>query len=214
MKYNLASRFLSTILCVLMVVPAWAKSSLKPGDILTIDCVNGNLLTKKETKATGLQTVAARVTLSLDSTATVLTVNVLNTATATDAVLYALDLGLPDKFVTVNRMTATFGGFPTGVRWQGPTDSAGLTNGIGNSIFAAREVIAGRMDDYLNRQTKLSAGFLGIGQGGNITVKFILAAEAKNKPLQIDPVAYFLMNDPNAPSKRIQIASTGVEKVK
>ena len=65
------------------------------------------------------------------------------------------------------------------------TRSITATNGIGTSTLAAREVIAGRMDDYLKPQTSLSAGFLRPGQSGKITVKFTLAASAKQKPLQL-----------------------------
>jgi hypothetical protein len=215
MRHYLSIRFLFTLFCLLITMPVMAGVSLlQPGDSLIIECINGNYLTKKELKPTGSQAVTARLTLSLDNTGTVLTVNVQNIALVPDAVLYALDLGLSSKFVRATRMEASFSGFPAGVRWLGPTDAAGPTNGTGTATFATREAMAGRMEDYLQKQTSLSAGFLRVGQGGNITVKFILPAEAKNKPLSVDPVAYFLVNDPNAQNKRIQVASTGVVKAK
>lgn len=209
MKWHTLIRFWLTLVWALLLVPVGAAPTLlQLGGTLTVDCTNGNVLSKKGTTPTGLQTVAARVTMSLDSTGTVLTLNLLNTATMPNAVLYALDLGLPNKFVAVNRMEATFSGFPAGARWLGPTDSSAATNGIGTSTLAAREVIAGRMDDYLKPQTSLSAGFLRPGQSGKITVKFTLAASAKQKPLQLDPVAYFLVNASNPKDNRIQIVST------
>jgi hypothetical protein len=211
MKNNLPMRFFTTILGLLLALPTWAGTTpLSAGSTVTIDCVNGNSLNKKAIRPTGSQSVAARVTLSLDSTGTVLTVNVQNTSLVADALLYAVDLGLSDKFVTSTRMVATFSGFPANGRWFGPTDTAGPTNATGTATFAAREAIAGRMEDYLNRQTTLKAGFLRVGQGGTITVKLTLAAAARNKPLLIDPVAYFLVNDPQAQTKRMQIVSTGV----
>ncbi|MFN7930344.1 MAG: hypothetical protein U0Y68_20930 [Blastocatellia bacterium] len=213
MKYLFARRIFCLVFSVLLALPTWAGvTPLQPGGSVTIDCINGNTLTKKATTPTGSQSVSARVTMSLDSTGTVLTINVQNTATTAGAVLYALDLGLPNRFVAANRMTATFSGFPTGGRWQGPTDTAGPTNATGTATFAARETMARRMEDYLSTQTNLSAGFLRVGQSGNITVKLILAADAKNKPLLVNPVAYFLVTDPSAPTKRLQIASTSVVK--
>lgn len=213
MKFNSFIRLFIVFLSLSLTVPLGAGvTPLQAGKALTIDCVNGNVLTKKGTTPTGLQAIAARVVLSLDSTGTVLTVNFQNIATTADAVLYALDLGLPNKFVAVNRMDASLSGFPAGARWLGPTDSSGPTNAIGTSTFAARETIAERMEDFLNKQKTLSVGFLQKGQGGTITVKFTPSAQAKNRPLLIDPVAYFLVSDPNAPGKRLQIASTGVVK--
>lgn len=209
MKTYSAIGFLLTLLWALITVPAVPGTApLQPGGTLTLNCATGNVLTKNSTTATGSQAVAARVTMALDSTGTVLTVNLQNTSTAPDALLYALDLGLPHKFITVNRMEATFSGFPTGARWLGPTDIVGPTNATGTSTLAAREVIGGRMEDYLKPQKSLPPGFLRTGQAGSITVKITLSADARQKPLQLDPVAYFLVNDPKAPNKRIQIAST------
>ncbi|HEX4949116.1 MAG TPA: hypothetical protein VFZ34_20735 [Blastocatellia bacterium] len=208
MKRNTTILFLLTLIWALITVPLRAATTpLQPGGSITVDCNLGNVLTKKKTIATGSQAVAARLTMSLDSTGTVLTINLQNTATTPDAVLYAIDLGLPNRFVAVNRMEASFSGFPAGARWHGPTDIAGPTNAIGTSTFAAREVMASRMDDYLPRQKSLSAGFLRTGQSGRITVKITLTAEARQKPLLLNPVAYFLVNDPNSPGNRMQIAS-------
>lgn len=215
MQYNLLIRFLFTLGCLLMTIPVVAEGSpLHPGGAIIFDCINGNFLTKKETKATGSQAVAARITLSLDKTGSILTINVQNIALLPDAVLYAVDFGLPNKFVKTIRMEAAFSGFPAGARWLGPTDISGPTNATGMATIAAREAMAGRMEDYLDKQASLPAGFLRVGQGGNINVKFTLTAEAKNMPLSVNPVAYFLINDPNAQNKRIQVASTGVVKAK
>jgi hypothetical protein len=213
MKCNTTIRCLFPLIWALLTLPVGAMPTpLQAGRTLTIDCANGNILTRRTTTATGSQTVAARLTMSLDSTGTVLTINFQNTATLPDAMLYAIDLGLPTKFVAVNRMEARFSDLPAGGRWHGPTDLAGATNAIGASTLAAREVIAGRMEDYLPRQRSLSAGFLRSGQGGKITIKLTLTAAARQKPLLLDPVAYFLVNDPNAPNKRMQIVSTSTAR--
>lgn len=198
-----------TLFWSLLVIPGDAATTpLQPGKTVTIDCSNGNLLTKKKTTATGSQAVAARLTMTLDDTGTLLTITVQNTATTADAVLYAIDLGLPQRFVAVNRLQGSASGFPTGARWYGPTDTAGPTNAIGTSTIAAREVLAGRMEDYLPRSKNLSAGFLRVGQSGKITVKITPTAAARQQALLLNPVAYFLANDPNAPASRMQIAST------
>lgn len=213
MKCKTTIRFLFTLLWVLGTVPVGAvPTPLRLGDTVTIDCDIGKILTRRNTTDTGSRAIAARLTMSLDSTGTVLTINVQNTATILDAALYAIDLGLPDRFVAINRLDASFSGFPTNARWHGPTDLAEPTNAMGTSTFAAREVLAGRMDEYLPRQRSLSAGFLRIGQTGKITVKLTLVAAARQRPLLLDPVAYFLVNDPNAPNKRMQIVSTSTTR--
>lgn len=210
MKRNFIALVLSlTLLWSLLVLPGRAATTpLQPGGTVTIDCNTGNVLTKKKTTATGSQAISARLTMTLDSTGTILTITIQNTATTADALLYAIDLGLPQRFVAVNRMQGSASGFPAGARWYGPTDTAGPTNAIGTSTIAAREVLAGRMDDYLPRSKNLSAGFLRVGQSGKITVKITPTADAKQKPLLLNPVAYFLANDPNTPTSRRQIAST------
>ncbi len=215
MKWYTLIRFWLTVVWALLLVPAGiATTPLQPGGTLTVNCAVENELTKKATTVRATQVVAARVTLSLDREGTVLTINVQNTSALPDAMLYALDLGLPNRFVAVNRMEATFSGFPAGARWLGPTDLGGATNGIGTTTLAAKEVIAGRMEDYLKPQTILSAGFLRPGQSGTIKVKFLPTANVKQKALQVQPVAYFLANAPTLRNNRIQIASTSDGKEK
>ena len=187
---------------------------LQPGRTLTVNCAVENELTKKEVTARTTQQIAARVTLTLDSAGTLLTVTVQNTSTTADAVLYAVDLGLSNKFIADNRLEATFSGFPAGARWLGPTDASGPTNGIGNTTLATREVIAGRVSDYLKPQTTLPAGFLRLGQSGTIKVKITPNPKAKQKLLQVQPVAYFLANGAKPSNNRIQIVSTSDGKEK
>lgn len=217
MKWHTSIRFWLTLIGALLLVPTGiATTPLQPGRTLIVNCVVENELTKKATIARVTQMVAARVTLSLDSAGTLLTINVQNISTSQDAMLYALDLGLPNNFVAINRLEATFSGFPAGARWLGPTDLSGATNGIGTTTMAAREVIAGRMEEYLKPQTSLSAGFLRPGQSGTIRVKITPTAAARQKSslLQVQPVAYFLANAPNPRNNRIQIVSTSDGKEK
>lgn len=213
MRFNAKIRFVIVMVLVLTSIPARAvPTSLKPGESITIDCLNGNVLTKKKTTPTGAQNISARLAMSLDSTGTILTINIQNTSTVPDAVLYAVDLGLPRKFANVNRMEGSFSQLPAGARWYGPTDASGPTNAIGSSTLAAREVLAVRMEDFLPRQKTLSAGFLRPGQSGIVTIKLTLSKEEKQKTLQLDPVAYFLANDPSNANNRMQIASTSVAR--
>ena len=107
MKWYTSIRFWFTLGWALLLVPAGiATPPLQPGGTLTVNCAVENELTKREISARGTQLIAARVTLSLDSAGTLLTVNVQNTSARADAVLYAVDLGLPNRFVAVNRMQA------------------------------------------------------------------------------------------------------------
>lgn len=190
-----------------------AEVSLKPGSSVAFDCVNSYSFTKKESKKLDVQPVSATVNLSLDSAGTLLTIDLQNNSqAASESALYALDLGLPIKFLSVNRLDAMFSLFPSGSNWYGPTDLAKPTNGMGASTFAVRDMIFGNPDDFLDKQKILSAGFLRSGQSGKIVVKLAGGVEAKTRSLKIDPVTYFLSNDPANPNKRIQIASTGVQK--
>jgi hypothetical protein len=155
--------------------------------------------------------VAVQLEAALDTTGTILTLTLRNTSLlTTNAALYALDLGLPTRFVNITRMEAAFAGFPVGTRWQGPTDLASPTNATGACTFAAREVIATGLDVYLKRDKELSSGFLGTGQSGRITVKLAPVADASVRALQVNPVAYLLVPDPNAPEKRMQVALTSI----
>lgn len=190
-----------------------AEVSLKPGNSVAFDCVNSYTFTKKESKKIDGQPVSATVNLSLDTAGTLLTINLQNNSQAvSESALYAFDLGLPIKFLSVNRLAAMFSLFPAGSNWFGPTDLAKPTNGMGASTFAVRDMIFGNPEDFLDKQKTLSAGFLRSGQSGKIVVKLAGGVEAKTRTLKIDPVAYFLSNDLANPNKRIQIASTGVQK--
>lgn len=204
------------LLGLLLTTPVVAGGvSLKPGTAVTVDCATGHTLTKKATLPTGSLAIVAGVTFTLDSTGTILKITLQNTSVAaTGAALYALDLGLPKKLVNILRMEASFGGFPVGTRWYGPTDAADPTNGTGNATFAAREALAGRFDEYLSKEKVLTNGFLQPGQSGTITIKLTLSAEAKKLALDVNPVAYFLVPDPTAQTKRLQVASTGIVRAK
>ncbi len=212
MKYKLSKRVAWLFLGLLTMPPLLGGAiPLRPGTSVTVDCVNGNVLTKRRTTPTSLSDVAVQLNASLDSTGTVLTMTLRNTsAIATDAAVYALDLGLPTRFVNVTRMQASFAGFPIGARWEGPTDIALPTNATGACTFAAREIIAGGIEAYLNKQSTLSGGFLGAGQSGQITVKLAPSDDAPTRPLQLNPVAYLVATDPDTPNKRIQLALTGI----
>ncbi len=190
-----------------------ATVPLNPGKTLTFDCTNNYTLTKKETKKLDSQPASASVVLSLDTAGTTLTIDLLNNSqVASESTLYAFDLGLPIKFLSVNRMDATFNIFPAGARWHGPTDLANPTNAIGASTFAVRDMIFGNPAEFLDKQKTLTPSFLPSGQGGRIVVKLAGTVDAKTRPLLIDPIAYFLTNDPNNQNKRVQIVSTGIQK--
>ncbi len=214
MKHKLA-KCVAWLLFGLLAMPPLVGGAipLRPGTSITVDCVNGNVLTKRSTTPTGLQGVVVQLKASLDSTGTVLTMTLQNTsAIATEAALYALDLGLPTKFVNVTRLEASFAGFPLGARWEGPTDIALPTNATGSCTFAAREVAVGGIEEYLQKQNALSSGFLGVGQSGRITVKLAPSTDARTRLLQLNPVAYLLVFDPATPDKRMQIASTAIAR--
>lgn len=205
---------LTTLILICLASSVWGvPTTLNPGKSISFDCINNYTLTKKETKKLDVQSVSASVALSLDSAGTTLTIELQNNSqAASESSLYAFDLGLPTKFLSVNRMDATFSLFPSQALWYGPTDIANPTNAIGASTFAVRDMILGNPAEYLDKQKALTAGFLRSGQSGRIVVKFAGGVEAKSRPLQIDPVAYFLSNDPNNQNKRIQILSTGIQK--
>ncbi len=208
---NKLAKCVAALLVVLLALPVSGAIPLRPGTSITLDCVSGNVLSRKSTSPTSALDVGVQVEAALDSTGTILTLTVQNiSASASEAACYALDLGLPTKFTQVTRMEAAFAGFPLGTRWEGPTDIALPTNATGSSTFAAREVIAGGIETYLKKSSALSSGFLGIGQSGRITVKLTPTSDAPNRPLQLNPVAYLLVSDPAAPDKRTQIASTAI----
>ncbi|MBL8204440.1 MAG: hypothetical protein JNM09_09435 [Blastocatellia bacterium] len=198
-------------LVVLLALPVSGAIPLRPGTSITVDCVSGNVLTRRSTSPLSVQNVVVQVEAALDSTGTVLTLTLQNnSASATEAALYALDLGLPTRFVNVTRMQASFAAFPLGARWEGPTDVALPTNATGTCTFAAREIIATGLEAYLKKSNALSSGFLGTGQSGRITVKLAPTNDAPTRSLQLNPIAYLLASDPDAPDKRRQIASTAV----
>ena len=213
MKDKLAKRVMGWVLFAVLALPASGAIPLRPGTSITVDCVNGNVLTRKSTSPTSSANVVVQLEAALDSTGTVLTLTLQNNSTnATEAALYALDLGLPTKFIQVTRMQASFAGFPLGARWEGPTDAALPTNATGSSTFAAREIIADGIEAYLKKSNALSSGFLGVGQSGRITVKLAPSTDARTRLLQLNPVAYLLVPDPAAPDKRMQIASTAIAR--
>ncbi len=203
-----------TLVLVWLASSVWgATIPLAPGKSITIDCLTNYTLTKKETKKLDVQPVSATVTLSLDSAGTTLTIDLLNNSqAASESALYGFDLGLPGKFLSVNRMDAAFSLFPSGANWYGPTDLAKPTNAIGSSTFAARDMIFGNPEEFLDKQKVLTSSFLRNGQGGRIVVKLAGSTDARTRPLLLEPVAYFLANDPNNQNKRIQIASTGIQR--
>ena len=212
MKSNLST--FMTVGLLWLASSVWgATVPLNPGKTLTFDCASNYSLTKKESKKLDTQAATASVVLSLDTAGTLLTIDLVNNSPiASETTLYGFDLGLPNKFLSVNRMDATFNLFPARARWHGPTDLANPTNAIGDCTFASRDMIFGNPADFLDKQKTLTASFLPSGQGGRIVVKLAGTMDAKTRPLLVDPIAYFLTNDPNNQNKRIQIASTGIQK--
>ena len=182
---------------------------LKPGSTVIVTHENGKVYAKGKTP-TNVSNASAQTSYSLDETGTILTITVQNTSPANSgAALYALDLALPLKLVNRTRMEATFGKFPQGTMWDGPTDKSDVLSPTGYCSFAARETILGEINDYLKMQTNLTEGFLRPGQSGEIVLTFAAPANG-NAPLHIAPVAYFLTPDPSAPQqKRVPVAVAG-----
>ncbi len=173
-------------------------------------------LLEKGTPPAAFQNISAQASFALDAAGTTLTITLQNTAAAqANAVLYALDIGLPLKLVNQIRMEATFSEFPAGSEWLGPVDSAAPTAGTGVSTFAARPAVFRRLEESLDANNKLSTDFLRAGQSGRITLTLFFNPTARDLPLRIEPRLYFLAPDPKAPqTRRIPLAVTGAARVK
>jgi hypothetical protein len=160
--------------------------------------------------------VAAHGEFLLDATGTRLTIRMENVSTATaNAVLYALDLGLPLRLVRQEKLEATFSEFPEGATWLGPTDAAAPTAGLGFSTFAARPAMLQRLDDFLTTTTNLPAGFLRPGQRGTITLSLTYLTGTREPVLRIEPRLYFLAPDPRTPqTNRVPLVINGTAQPK
>jgi hypothetical protein len=172
-------------------------------------------LLEKGTPPAAFQNVSAQASFALDATGTTLTITLQNTAAVqANAVLYALDLGLPNKLVNQIRLEVSFSEFPDGAEWLGPVDSATPTAGTGFTTFAARPALFRRLEESFDAKTDLSTDFLRAGQSGRITLKLLSNSVARDLPLRIEPRLYFLAPDPNAPQiKRIPLVVTGAARV-
>lgn len=203
MKFNSAS--LSAFFCLMFVATVTPANVivLKPGASVTIS-FDDLRRREKGTPPLALLGIGATATLSLDEGGTVLTITLKNASLINrGAALYALDLALPHKLVNETRISASFSGFTGGANWVGPLDKAEL----GSFVFAARESVLRRLDDFLSTQTALPAGFLQAGQQGQITITLALPPPARG-PLRLNPVAYFLLPDPQAPlEKRLALVA-------
>jgi hypothetical protein len=172
-------------------------------------------LLEKGTPPAAFQNVSAQASFALDATGTTLTITLQNTAALqSNAVLYALDLGLPNKLVNQIRLEASFSEFPDGAEWLGPVDSATPTAGTGFTTFAARPVLSRRLEESLDAQNNLSTDFLRVGQSGRITLRLLSNSVSRDVPLRLEPRLYFLAPDPNAPQlKRLPLVVTGAARV-
>lgn len=207
----------TTLLFALLWLAVTAQAQVIPlnsGQSETIRFDHVRLL-EKGTPPAAFQNISAQGSFALDATGAILTITLQNTAAAqANAVLYALDLGLPHKLVNQIRMEASFSDYPEEAEWLGPTDSQAPTAGTGFSTFAARQAVFRRLEEALNATTNLPAGFLRAGQGGRITLKLFFNPTARDLPLRIEPRLYFLAPDPNAPqARRIPLTVTGAARV-
>lgn len=181
---------------------------LNPGSSVTVG-FDDLRVREKGLAPIALPGVGALVTLSLDASGKVLTITLKNISLLnSSAALYALELDLPNKLVNQTRMTASFSGFPGAAKWLGPVDKAAL----GSFVFAARESVLQQLDDFLDTQTLLPAGFLRAGQQGQISVTIALSPEASG-PLRLTPAVYFLIPHPQAPlEKRLALVATNGQR--
>ncbi len=208
-------KFICVFLCVflwLLLATTTTRAGvivLKPGSSVTLS-FDDIRLHEKGTPPIVLVGVGAVATLALDESGTSLTVTLQNVSLINSGVaLYALDLDLPNKLVNEARMTAAFSGF-TKESWLGPTDQAAL----GACVFAARDAVLKRMDDFLSTQTPLPLGFLQPGQQGKITITIELSPDARG-PLRLNPTLHLLIPHPQAPlEKRLRLVATGGQRVK
>ncbi len=204
------------IFLALFCLAVTARAQVIPvnaGQTETIRFDNVRLLEKGTPAA--FQNISAQASFALDAAGTTLTITLQNTAAAqANAVLYALDIGLPLKLVNQIRMEAAFSEFPDGSEWLGPVDSAAPTAGTGVSTFAARPAVFRRLEESLDAKNNLSADFLRTGQSGRITLKLFFNPTARDLPLRLEPRLYFLAPDPKAPqTRRIPLAVTGAARV-
>ena len=187
---------------------------LQPSQSQTIRLDNTRLL-EKGTPPAAFQNISAQASFALDETGTTLTITLQNTTAANaNAVLYALDLGLPVKLVNRVRLEAAFSNFPDGSEWLGPIDTAAPTAGTGVNTFVARPAAFHRLTELLDASTSLSADFLRAGQSGRITLRLLFTPQAGDLPLRLEPRVYFLAPDPKAPqSARVPLLVTGAARV-
>lgn len=179
---------------------------LSPNQPVTVRFESVKLI-EKGTPAANFPGVAAQGEFLLDATGTVLTVRLQNVSTATaNATLYALDLGLPQRLVSRNKLEATFSEFPENANWLGPTDNPAPTGGLGFCVFAARAAALQRFEDFLVSSASLPPGFLMANQRGTVTLKLIYLTGGQEATLRVEPRLYFLAPDTKAPqTKRVQL---------
>jgi hypothetical protein len=199
------------------VAPARASViPLQPGTSVTV-IFEGARPLKGRKPGDVVPTAVAQAVFTLDAAGRTLTVTLLNTSPSSGgAALYAFDFGLPFRVISRAALSAAASDFPAGAAWNGPTDQRGVTAGSGACVFAAREAVLGRFEDFLDPQTALPAGFLAAGRGGKITltIEYPPASQSNAvQPLVIAPVAYFLAPGASAPrGERVQVAAAGSEK--
>lgn len=188
-------------LCLPLAV--WAqKIQLTPSQPVTLRFDNVRLI-EKGTPAATFPGVAAQAEFLLDSTSSVLTIRLQNVSTAAaNAVLYGLDLGLPQRLLNRNQLEARFTEFPADGSWIGPTDNAAPTAGLGYSTFAARAAVLRRFDEFLTTDMALPAGFLQSNQPGTITLRISYSPSGREPVFNIEPRLYFLAPAPSEPLKR------------
>lgn len=207
-------KFIGIFLCVslwLLLTTTTTQAGtivLRPGSSVTVS-FDDIRLRERGTRPIVLVGVGALATLALDESGTILTVTLQNVSlTNSGAVLYALDLDLPKKLINETRLNAVFSNF-TRESWLGPTDQAAL----GSCVFAARDAVLKRMDDFLSTQTPLPPGFLQSGQQGKITITIELSPNARG-PLRLNPALHLLIPDPQSPlEKRIRLIASGGQRV-
>lgn len=211
MKHKIA---LLTALLWLAVTAQAQVIPINSGQSETIRFDHVRLL-EKGAPSGAFQNISAQASFVLDATGTTLTITLQNTAAAqANAVLYALDLGLPNKLVNQIRLEASFSEFPDGAEWLGPVDSATPTAGTGFTTFAARPALFRRLEESFDAKINLPPDFLRTGQSGRITLKLLSSSILRDVPLRIEPRLYFFAPDPNAPQiRRIPLTVTGAARV-
>jgi hypothetical protein len=202
----------SALLIVWLCLSAGAVAQvlqLTPEQPVTVRFDNVRLL-EKGTPPASFPGVAAQAEFLLNATGTILTIKLQNiSAASAQAVLYALDLGLPLRLVNRNKLEAQFREFPAGVSWIGPTDNAAPTAGLGFCTFAARAAALQRFDDFLSTTTTLPASFLQTDQRGLISLKLTYSPGGREPVFTIEPRLYFLAPDTKTPqTKRVRLVVT------